>query len=133
MTKNYTNEEIEAFKRKDRMHCRQSAVGAVTRMFEGTEKSINDITINDELVRWYDYIYDGILPNQVGIAATPQKQVVDTDPPEPTSEQLKVLSKVSEASGLKLDTVKRAIFTWKNKYPTKIESVDACVKYLKSL
>lgn len=123
---NYTKDEIAAFKKKDQMNCRQSALKAASINNEGKGVSSKDMLV--EAQEYYDWLYP--------VADAEPVKGVDVLP-TPTAAQAKVLSKIAAELKQDVETIKPKVLDYaeKNynmrKYPENVDSVNVFVKALK--
>ena len=132
----YTPEEIRAFKLKDIMNCRQSALKAAATIYESTGCDLGHPTDTvladaDKYFKWLrqDQDVDTKPEPSTGLGDTPGATLGQL--PEPTLQQSKILKGIySRFPGVSEEEIKRATLKWAteiygvNKYPTKSESVD---------
>ncbi len=123
---NYSEEDKKAFRLKDQLYCRQSALKAASINNEGKSIPAKDMLV--EAQEYYDWLYP----------------VTDVEPvkgvdvlPTPTVAQAKVLSKIAAELKVDVETIKSKVLDYaeKNfnlrKYPENVNSVDTFVKALK--
>lgn len=122
---NYTEEDKRAFKLKDQMNCRQSALKAASVNNEGKGISAEDMLAESD--KYYAWLY----PQEI------EEKPAKTTLPTPTAAQAKVLSKIAKGLDKKVEDIKGDVldFAEKNfnirKYPENVNSVDIFVKALK--
>lgn len=134
---NYTKEEIAAFKKKDQMNCRQSALKAASLIFEGAgcDMANPTKTVLDDAKEYYAWLY----PQEDNKPAAGTASNISL--PTPTAVQAKVLEKIAEdlhAAGTKLDieVIKLRVLDFAEveykmrKYPENMGSVETFVKAL---
>ena len=128
----YTTEEIKAFKLKDILNSRMSALKATATNNEGKGKKADAIKKEaDEYFKWLRQDQDTDRPNKCPTLGSAPAGTVLEQLPEPTLQQSKILKGIySRFPGVSEEEIKRATLKWAteiygvNKYPTKSESVD---------
>lgn len=139
----YTTEEIRAFKLKDIMNCRQSALKAAATIYESTGCDLGHpvdtvLADADKYFKWLrqDQDVDTKPEPSIGLGNTPGATLGQL--PEPTLAQKKVLDAISEKAfdGTMTIAIKAKVLDWAEKvygqrnYPTKVSSVDLFMKWL---
>jgi len=138
---NYSQGEIRAFKLKDIMNCRQSALKAATTNNEGKSKKTESLKKEaDEYYIWLRQDQDSFIIGEhtnekvgVGNQAPNNEQQL----PEPTLVQKKVLDAISEKAfdGTITIAIKIKVLNWaeevygQRSYPTKLDSVDKFINW----
>jgi len=125
---NYTKEEIEAFKKKDQMNCRQSALKAASLVFEGTGCDLVNPTktVLDDAKEYYAWLYPTV-------DAEPAKSADVL--PTPTAAQKKVLDAIQDKTGIEWDILRKVVLQWAkeihkiSKYPENLSSVTEFIKW----
>jgi len=135
---NYSKEEIRAFKLKDIMNCRMSALKAAATNNEGKGKKA------ETLKKEADIYYEWLRQDQKDVGGTVDTSL-GSEPagttlgqlPEPTLAQKKVLDAIAAKFGkVQADPqLKSHILAWakevygQQSYPTKVESVETFLKW----
>lgn len=144
----YTEKEIRAFKLKDILNSRMSALKAAATNNEGKGKKAETLKKEaDEYYTWLRQDQDTVPepskePDAVPLGNTPGATLGQL--PEPTLQQKKVLDKIwaeIEAPDKHwcLNQLKEKVLRWAEKthgqrsYPTKLESVETFLKWFKTL
>jgi len=142
----YTPEEIRAFKLKDILNCRMSALKAASVIYDGTGCDLGhpvDIILSDA-DKYYEWLRQGqddvgsITNTTLTLSNTPGATLGQL--PEPTLAQKKVLGAIAGMLGkaqadiqLKTDVLRWAEETYKQRsYPTKQDSISIFLKWYKT-
>lgn len=121
----YSEEDKKAFKLKDQLNSRMSAIKAASLNNEGKGISADNMLV--EADKYYAWLY----PN-----STPSEEVKSNVLPTPTAIQKKVLDAIQDKTGIEWDIMCKQVLdiAEKNynvrKYPENLNSVSAFVKEL---
>lgn len=147
MGNNYSKEQLEAFKRKDMLNSRMSALKAVSLLFEGlgaSEMNLAEYDLRGEADVFYAWLTQDQDWAKEKDVSNPLEQSQPEQLPLPTAKQQSVVNaicnKLAKQKGSSVDTskVKTAILDIAEKeygvrsYPSKKESVDFFVNKIKS-
>lgn len=139
---NYSEQEIRAFKLKDIMNCRMSALKAAATNNEGLGKT------KEKIQEEADYYFkklrqdqDVVQSDKYDKAREIEKEVTEKQLPEPTLAQKKVLDAISEKAfdGTMTIAIKTKVLNWaeevhgQRSYPTKLDSVETFLKWYETL
>ncbi len=132
---NYSKEEIEAFRRKDLLNSRMSAVKATSVNFEGKSASFEEFKeFADQVFRWVQ---------QDQLAASTIPEVKSGVLPTPTADQEKVILAIDVVLQnnnffISVEELQRQVLRYstevagvdKPTYPTNLASVDKICKWI---
>lgn len=128
----YTEEDKKAFKLKDMLNSRMSAIKAASLNNEGKGVPAKDMLA--EANKYYTWLYPQVIDDV--IMSHLHNEPVNTSLPTPTAAQQKVLTKIAAELKMDVETIKPKVldFAEKNfslrKYPENVDSVDTFVKAL---
>lgn len=135
---NYSAEDKKAFRLKDILNSRMSAIKAATVVNEATGKTVEEIVADADV--YFAWLMQEQPPLDGGAPPKDTKKTTKKDksvPPAPQLEEKKVLDAVAEKLGVPEDDALRTrVREWvfkqvdKEAYPRRMDSVDKIVKDL---